>query len=136
MLTAKKSKTTTFFRVFDTKNRQFSREIKVEFLDKKWRFRKVCRRDSFPFAFGYSLIKLNANIWQIEYIYATCVLTYWTYVLKLSHSKISQCHYIFITVFPWIDCIKGIWTLTWQCLRTKKRNCLSPNLNKMLSMKQ
>ena len=34
--TAKKSKTTTFSRVFHPpKNRQFSREIKVEFLDKK-----------------------------------------------------------------------------------------------------
>ena len=33
--TAKKSKTTTFSRVFTKKNRQFSREIKVEFLDKK-----------------------------------------------------------------------------------------------------
>ena len=32
--TAKKSKTTTFSRVFYPKNRQFSREIKVEFLDK------------------------------------------------------------------------------------------------------
>ena len=38
--TAKKSKTTTFSRVFHSKNRQFSREIKVEFLDKKWRFLK------------------------------------------------------------------------------------------------
>jgi len=34
--TAKKSKTATFSRVFHPKkNRQFSREIKVEFLDKK-----------------------------------------------------------------------------------------------------
>ena len=40
--TAKKSKTTTFSRVFHPKNRQFSWEIKVEFLDKKWRFRTVC----------------------------------------------------------------------------------------------
>ena len=40
--TAKKSKTTTFSRVFHPKNRQFSREFKVEFLDKKWRFRTVC----------------------------------------------------------------------------------------------
>ena len=40
--TAKKSKITTFSRVFHPKNRQFSREIKVEFLDKKWRFRTVC----------------------------------------------------------------------------------------------
>ena len=40
--TAGKSKTTTFSRVFNPKkNRQFSREIKVEFLDKKWRFRTV-----------------------------------------------------------------------------------------------
>ena len=39
--TAKKSKTTTFSRVFHPKNRQFSREIKVEFLDKNWRFRTV-----------------------------------------------------------------------------------------------
>ena len=31
------------FHVFFTpKNRQFSREIKVEFLDKKWKFRTVC----------------------------------------------------------------------------------------------
>ena len=42
--TAKKSKTTTFSRVFHPKNRQFSREIKVEFLDKKWRFRTVCSK--------------------------------------------------------------------------------------------
>ena len=42
--TAKKSKTTTFSWVFHPKNRQFSREIKVEFLDKKWRFRTVCYR--------------------------------------------------------------------------------------------
>ena len=41
--TAKKSKTTTFSRVFHPKNRQFSREIKVEFLDEKWRFRTVCK---------------------------------------------------------------------------------------------
>ena len=41
--TAKESKTSTFSRVFHPKkNRQFSREIKVEFLDKKWRFRTVC----------------------------------------------------------------------------------------------
>ena len=41
--TAKKSKTTTFSRFFSPKKiRQFSREIKVEFLDKKWRFRTVC----------------------------------------------------------------------------------------------
>ena len=41
--TAKQSKTTTFSRVFHPKkNRQFSREIKVEFLNKKWRFRTVC----------------------------------------------------------------------------------------------
>ena len=33
--TAKKSKITTISRVFHPKNRQFSREIKVEFLDKK-----------------------------------------------------------------------------------------------------
>ena len=33
--TAIKSKNTTFSRVFHPKNRQFSREIKVEFLDKK-----------------------------------------------------------------------------------------------------
>ena len=44
--TAKKSKTTTFltkiFREFFTpKNRQLFREIKVEFLDKKWGFRTV-----------------------------------------------------------------------------------------------
>ena len=39
--TAKMSKTTTFSRVFHPKNRQFSRKIKVEFLDKKWRFRTV-----------------------------------------------------------------------------------------------
>ena len=41
--TAKKSKTTTFSRVFHPeKNRQFSREIKVEFLNKKWRFWTAC----------------------------------------------------------------------------------------------
>ena len=31
-----------FHEIFTQKNRQFSREIKVEFLDKKWRFRTVC----------------------------------------------------------------------------------------------
>ncbi len=41
--TAKMSKNTTFSRVFHPKkSRQFPREIKVEFLDKKWRFRTVC----------------------------------------------------------------------------------------------
>ena len=40
-LVKSKSKTTTFSRVFHPKNRQFSREIKVEFLDKKWRFQTV-----------------------------------------------------------------------------------------------
>ena len=35
MSTAKKSKTTTFSRVFHPKNQQFSREIEVEFVDKK-----------------------------------------------------------------------------------------------------
>ena len=45
--TAKKSK--TFSRVFHPlKNRQFSREIKVEFLDKKWRFRTVCNLENYP----------------------------------------------------------------------------------------
>ena len=40
---AKKSETTTFPRVFHPqKNPQFSREIKVDFLDKKSRFRTVC----------------------------------------------------------------------------------------------
>ena len=38
---AKKSKTTTFSRVFHPKNRHFSMEIKIAFLDKKWRFRTV-----------------------------------------------------------------------------------------------
>ena len=37
--TTTKSKTTTLSRVNHPKNGQFSREIKVEFLDKKWRFR-------------------------------------------------------------------------------------------------
>ena len=32
-----------FHEFFTQKNRQFSREIKVEFLDKKWRFRTVCK---------------------------------------------------------------------------------------------
>ena len=41
--TAKKSKTPTFSRVFHPKTtRQFSQQIKVEFLDKKWSFRTVC----------------------------------------------------------------------------------------------
>ena len=41
--TAKKAKPTTFSRVFHPqKHRQFSREIKVEFWDKKWRFWTVC----------------------------------------------------------------------------------------------
>ena len=31
-----------FHEFFTQKNRQFSQEIKVEFLDKKWRFRTVC----------------------------------------------------------------------------------------------
>ena len=33
-----------FHEFFTQKNRQFSREIKVEFLDKKRRFRTVCKR--------------------------------------------------------------------------------------------
>ena len=42
--TAKMPKTTTFSRVFHPqKNRQCSREIKVEFSDKKWRFGTVCK---------------------------------------------------------------------------------------------
>ena len=45
--TAKKSKTTTFSRVFHPKNRQFSRDIKFEFLDKKSRFRTVCSEVTF-----------------------------------------------------------------------------------------
>ena len=32
-----------FHEFFTQKNRQFSWEIKVEFLDKKWRFRTVCK---------------------------------------------------------------------------------------------
>ena len=64
--TAKKSKTTTF-------SRQFSREIKVEFLDKKWRFRTVwgtkytCQsclchtKCSFPFFFSVSHFLLVVN---------------------------------------------------------------------------
>ena len=35
-----------FHEFFTHKNRQFSREIKVEFLDKKWRFRTVWRRNN------------------------------------------------------------------------------------------
>ena len=38
---AKKSKTTTFHEFFTQKNRQFSRKIIVENLDKKWRFRSL-----------------------------------------------------------------------------------------------
>ena len=38
----KSPKTTTFSRIFHPKNPQFAWEIKVEFLDKKWRFRTVC----------------------------------------------------------------------------------------------
>ena len=38
----KSSKLQHFHEFFTQKNRQFSREIKVEFLDKKWRFRTVC----------------------------------------------------------------------------------------------
>ena len=40
--TAKKPKTTTFSRVFYPKNSTIFSDIKVEFLDKKWRFRTVC----------------------------------------------------------------------------------------------
>ena len=36
-----------FREFFTLKNRQFSREIKVEFLDKKWRFRTVCSTSHF-----------------------------------------------------------------------------------------
>ena len=39
--TDKKPKTTTFSQVFHPKKWQFSREIKLEFWDKKWRFRTV-----------------------------------------------------------------------------------------------
>ena len=46
--TAKKSKTTTFSRVFHPKkNQQFSREIKVEFLDKKNEDFEQCKFDNF-----------------------------------------------------------------------------------------
>ena len=37
------TRTQHFHEFFTQKNRQFSREIKVEFLDKKWRFRTVCQ---------------------------------------------------------------------------------------------
>ena len=44
--TAKISKTTTSSRVFHLKKMDnFSREIKVEYLNKKWRFRSVCFGD-------------------------------------------------------------------------------------------
>ena len=44
---AKKSKTAAFSRVFTKTIRQFFSEIKVEFLDKKWKFRTVCFKAGF-----------------------------------------------------------------------------------------
>ena len=43
--TAKKPKTTTFSRVFHPKNRQFSQEIKVEFLDKNEDFEQCVTQE-------------------------------------------------------------------------------------------
>ena len=61
---AKKSKTTTFSRVFYPKeNRQFSPEIKVEFLDKKGRFRTLWKWD---FLCEFSNI---VHILEIENLY-------------------------------------------------------------------
>ena len=35
-----------FHEFFSQRNRQFSREMNVEFLDKKWRFRTVCKKEN------------------------------------------------------------------------------------------
>ena len=45
------------------KNRQFSREIKVEFLDKKWRFRTVCFRVQLTFIFFFWNFLPSEWIW-------------------------------------------------------------------------
>ena len=64
--TAKKSKTTTFSRVFHSKNRQFSREIKVEFLDKKWRFRTVWKWGFFTLNLLRAPTRISAKLAQLE----------------------------------------------------------------------
>ena len=68
--TAKKFKTTKFSRVFHPKkNRQFFREIKVEFLDKIWRFRTVCLS---------SLFKIFWNVIEIEqWTRPICIWSCW-----------------------------------------------------------
>ena len=45
----KRPKPQHFHEFFTQKNRQFSRKIKVGFLDKKWRFRTVCKAGNFFF---------------------------------------------------------------------------------------
>ena len=71
--TAKKPQTTTFSRVFHPKKiDNFSREIKVEFLDKKWRFRTVWinslfwRENSFLIIFKYCEKKKGGVAWSIK----------------------------------------------------------------------
>ena len=61
--TAKKSQTTTFSRVFHPKEFDiFSREIKVEFLDKKWRFRTVWGGKSTKGIYIYNGVDMNSNV--------------------------------------------------------------------------
>ena len=73
------------------KNRQFSREIKVEFLDKKWRFRTVCILNVFCLRicihFIFVVFSTNSNFFpslrinllyfskyvlQIKFLYENC----------------------------------------------------------------
>ena len=57
-----------FHEFFTQKNRQFSREIKVEFLDKKWRFQTVCRSTIFWENFSsvnILLLKVNHEVWRM-----------------------------------------------------------------------
>ena len=69
--TAKKSKTKTFSRVFHPpKKRQFSREIKVEFLDKKWRFRTVW------YSNGTSLISVDLSRLPSSTLASTMVVNF------------------------------------------------------------
>ena len=69
--TAKESKTATFSRVFHPKNRQFLREIKVEFLDKKWRFRIVWKiNPNLFFIFFFLVLEEDCHFWCLWFYFA------------------------------------------------------------------
>ena len=79
--TAKKSKTTTFSREKKKKNRQFSQEIKVEFLDKNWRFRTVCSFSSqfLTWILSFSVITLRT------FRSHTFTILYWSSLCQKPH---------------------------------------------------